>query len=168
MKYWIIIDNNQIGPLTVEEIAAVNGFGPATPVWYEGLTDWTTAAQVAELNLLIEQMLPAVPPVDETPHTPAPAPAPAPAAMAMPQPSEQTGKPDTYLVWNIVATLACCIPTGIVGIIMSNKVNEAYARGDMQRARKMSERAAWWFMISLVLGLMAMPFQMLMQIAMAQ
>lgn len=155
MKYWIIIDNNQTGPLTIEELASVNGFGPDTPVWHDGLTDWTTAAEVDELRELIERLLPAVPHVVETNA------APATGLTAV----TQEKKPDNYLVWNIVATLACCIPTGIVGIVMSNKVNEAYARGDMERARKMSERAAWWFIISLVLGLIALPFQILMQLA---
>ena len=160
MKYWIIINNNQTGPLTVDELASVSGFGPDTPVWHEGLTDWTTAGEVAELRALIEQMLPAVPQVD-TCQTAWSAPATA-APVAAVEPEK---KPETYLAWNIVATLACCIPTGIVGIIMSNKVNEAYARGDMERARKMSERAAWWLIISVVLGLIALPFQILMQIA---
>lgn len=168
MKYWIIINNSQQGPLTTDELSAVDGFGTDTPVWHEGLTDWTKAGEIEELRILIEQKLPDIPQPSADPVIWPAAPAPSTADAYTHQTAStetEQQKPDTYLVWNIVATLACCIPTGIVGIVMSNKVNEAYARGDMQRARKMSERAAWWLLISIVLGLVALPFQILMQLA---
>lgn len=54
MNYWIIIDGQQRGPLTEAEIRAL-GCAPSTPVWREGLPDWTTidglpAAEAAALG----------------------------------------------------------------------------------------------------------------------
>ena len=53
MKYYfIIINNKQLGPLTVEQLAAV-GVKADTPVWNEGLPDWTPAGEVPELNTIV-------------------------------------------------------------------------------------------------------------------
>lgn len=68
--------------------------------------------------------------------------------------------PQTYLPWNVLATICCCIPAGIIGIIFSAKVSKKYNEGDMAGARKASEAAAWCLMIAIVLGLVSFPFQM--------
>lgn len=52
MKYWLIIDSVQKGPLSIEEVAAQPGLNPSTPVWHEGLGDWTTAGAVPEIAAL--------------------------------------------------------------------------------------------------------------------
>ena len=44
MKYWIYRDGLQRGPFTIEELADMN-LTPDTPVWYEGLDNWITAAE---------------------------------------------------------------------------------------------------------------------------
>jgi len=49
MKYWIIIDNVQIGPKTLEEVKSQPGLTLSTPVWHEGLPDWTTAGMIQEI-----------------------------------------------------------------------------------------------------------------------
>lgn len=56
-------------------------------------------------------------------------------------------KPDNYLVWAILSTVFCCIPTGIASIIFASKVNEAYARGEYQEAAKASKNAKTWALI---------------------
>lgn len=53
MKYWIIIDSVQKGPLSVEELYAIPGLNMSTPVWHEGLADWTTAAAIPEIAAII-------------------------------------------------------------------------------------------------------------------
>lgn len=45
-------------------------------------------------------------------------------------------RPDNNLVWAILCTVMCCLPLGIVAIIKSTKVNELWAQGDHEGARK--------------------------------
>nr|WP_298999447.1 CD225/dispanin family protein [uncultured Allomuricauda sp.] len=56
-------------------------------------------------------------------------------------------KPDNYLVWAILSTVFCCLPTGIASIIFASKVNEAYARGEYEEAAKASKNAKTWALI---------------------
>lgn len=61
--------------------------------------------------------------------------------------------PSTYLGWNIAATILCCVPAGIVGIIYSSMVRSKYNLGDYQGAAKASSNASLWFILSIVLGI---------------
>ncbi|MEM0931746.1 MAG: CD225/dispanin family protein [Bacteroidota bacterium] len=56
-------------------------------------------------------------------------------------------KPDNYLVWAILSTIFCCLPTGIASIIFASKVNEAYARGEYEEAVKAAKNAKTWALI---------------------
>lgn len=56
-------------------------------------------------------------------------------------------KPDNYLVWAILSTIFCCIPTGIASIIFASKVNEAYARGEYDEALRASRNAKTWALV---------------------
>lgn len=51
MTYFILVDNQQQGPYTLEELRSRN-VTSATLVWTEGMADWTPAWQVAELQPL--------------------------------------------------------------------------------------------------------------------
>lgn len=82
-----------------------------------------------------------------------------PAAPSRPAPGSRM--PATYLPWNILATICCCLPAGIAGIIFSSRVSKKFYEGDMAGARRASEAAAWCLMLSIVLGLVGWPFQML-------
>lgn len=48
-KYYFNDGTGQQGPFTLEELQAKN-INTETPVWYEGLPEWTTAGQVEELK----------------------------------------------------------------------------------------------------------------------
>lgn len=48
MKYWIIIDDRHAGPFSAQQLVDT-GLTADTLVWYEGLPDWTRAANVPEL-----------------------------------------------------------------------------------------------------------------------
>ena len=63
--------------------------------------------------------------------------------------------PPTFMVWAIVATICCCLPAGIVAIIFSSKVSTKYFSRDYEGARKASERAQIWIIISIVLGIIS-------------
>ena len=58
-----------------------------------------------------------------------------------------------HLVWAILATLCCCLPTGIVSIVFAAQVDGKAASGDYDGARKASDNAKLWAWISLGLGL---------------
>ncbi|MDE7407374.1 MAG: CD225/dispanin family protein [Muribaculaceae bacterium] len=152
MKYWIIIDDNRLGPLTVDEIRMTPGACLDTPVWHQGLSAWTTIAMVPELASLF------APPVPE--FNTGRQDARWTASYSAPKPQPVPAEPPTYLIWNILATVLCCIPSGILGIYFSAKVSSKYSRGDYHGARVMSERAQWMVMLSIVLGLISLPFQM--------
>jgi hypothetical protein len=57
-KYFIPNETKLIGPLSLEELKK-HTITNLTPIWYEGLEEWTTAAQVEELqSLLIKVPIP--------------------------------------------------------------------------------------------------------------
>ena len=141
--------------MTKEQMRLFPEFGPDTPVWRQGLADWTTAGQLPEAAEIFGA--PAQPsgpsPAPQVVYVQGPGPAPAPQ-----QGSDRPEMPPTYLVWAILSTLCCCLVTGIVAIIYSSKVAPLYNRGDYEGSLKASERAGWWVVITFVAGLIWTPF----------
>lgn len=93
-------------------------------------------------------------PSDSIPQIPAPAPIPNPAPVS-PVAANATTEPmpDTYLVWSVLATLMCCLPVGIIAILYSTKVSTRYYARDIEGAKRASEKAQYWIIGSIVLGL---------------
>lgn len=179
--YWLIIDGNRQGPLTLEEVLSHPAITPVTPVWHDGMDDWAEAQLLPELECLFVQQqqpfgqdsapVPPVPPVE--PQQPF-------------QPVEQGGyyrrpanpgpqwwhdddrrqhkMPPTYLALAIITTICCCIITGVVAIIYSSRVSAAFYRGDYEEAKRLSDNALIWVIVSFVLGLIMMPFTFLFQL----
>jgi Interferon-induced transmembrane protein/zinc-ribbon domain len=58
-----------------------------------------------------------------------------------------------YLVFAILATVFCCLPTGIPAIIFAAQVNGKLQAGDVAGAQVASKNAKMWCLISLGLGL---------------
>ena len=56
------------------------------------------------------------------------------------------------LVWAILATIFCCVPTGIVAIIYAAQVNGRLDRGDIAGAQRCANKAQTWAIASVVLG----------------
>ena len=52
MEFFIILDNKQMGPFSIEELK-VRGLKPDTPVWAEGMKDWAKASEVPALEQAI-------------------------------------------------------------------------------------------------------------------
>ncbi|MBX6390224.1 MAG: CD225/dispanin family protein [Frankia sp.] len=59
-----------------------------------------------------------------------------------------------YLVQSILATLFCCMPTGIAAIVFSTRVQPKQAMGDIHGALEASKKARQWCIISVVLALL--------------
>lgn len=216
MNYWVIIDRNKLGPLSLEETRRLP-LHADTFVWHRGLSVWTPAAEVAELADLFTAPKPSAPVSDtmsdaeaeeellvseaeeveqsessaplraeeqaeagseamfeveqdesaaELQEEPQPAPRPLPPPPPPPSvpyvqpPARREPKPPTYLGWSIAAIICCCLITGVIAVIYAARVTPCYDRGDYEGARKASERAELWLIISITAGIVALPFQM--------
>lgn len=53
-------------------------------------------------------------------------------------------EPDNNLVWAILSTVLCCLPTGIVAIVKSTSVSKLWAMGDFAGAQKAADDAKKW------------------------
>lgn len=62
-------------------------------------------------------------------------------------------RPKNWLVESILATLFCCLPFGIVGIVFASQVNSRYDAGDFLGAEKASKDAGRWTKISFFTGI---------------
>lgn len=151
-QYWIISDGIQAGPFTLGQLYQRGGLGPDTPVWYDGLPDWTVAANLPELAAICGASRPAEPGQAYTY---------APGDRYAAQPMQTETPPPTYLSWAILATICCCLFTGFVAIIYASKVTPAWQRGDFAAARAASDKAGLWVAISFVAGLIWAPFSVL-------
>lgn len=129
-KYFYTDGQSQFGPFTFEELEKENLTGN-TMVWYNGLSDWTQAKDIPELESLFR-----IPPIPPGPGRPIP-----------------TQPPKTWLVESILVTLFCCLPFGIAGIVNASKVESAYRAGDLEGALQASEKAKSWVMTSFWIGI---------------
>lgn len=60
-----------------------------------------------------------------------------------------------HLVWAILVTIFCCVPTGIVSIVYAAQVNGMLNAGDYYGARRASDSARTWAIVSAALGLVS-------------
>lgn len=167
MKYWFILNNKQVGPIEAEDLNQVD-FSANTPAWHEGLRDWIPAGQIEVLRAVIDSRETATwsANYNAAPANEAYTPQPQSAAYANQQPrrtistmAQSEERPSNYLVWAIISTLLCNLIFGIIAIIFASKVNPAFDKGDYAAARRNSERAQWFIIISIVLGVIWSPFQ---------
>lgn len=62
-------------------------------------------------------------------------------------------RPKNWLVESILATIFCCLPLGIVGIVFASQVNTKFDSGDYQGALKASSDAGKWTKIAFFIGI---------------
>lgn len=65
-KYYVIIDNEQLGPYSLEELK-IKKINKNTLVWTNGFEDWIPAKMVEELQLLVDSVPPPIPKQKEIP-----------------------------------------------------------------------------------------------------
>ena len=175
MKVWVYLDGRQQGPFEMEELRSLAGFNENTKVWFEGLPKWYPAGSLNEMRPLFETEKP-----DESSQEPAEGeeeavevdtvivggdPVEAPKNRLMPGQMffNQGSKPDepcppTYIGWTIFLLICCCSPISVAGLVASLCVSSFYGRGDMDKARKASEVAAWLVMAAIALGFLPVMF----------
>ena len=157
-SYYILENNQQAGPFTLEQLAArgINGF---TSVWTQGMANWVPASQVPELQAVINrpQGFQTPPPYQGGGYQQPPQAGPAPSYgynSSYAQQGQQAGScPKTWMVESILVTLFCCLPLGIVGIINASRVSSAHAEGRYADALRASQDAGKWTKIGFWLGL---------------
>ncbi len=148
MLYWIIINGQKLGPLTLDETLR-QPLQPETLVWHQGLPSWLPANRIKEL-------MPA-----STPATLAIEPASVTVVTDTATTQTVPPKPPTYLVWSIVTLILFSAIPAIVALVYALKVTPSYDRNDFDTARKASSMAEIWVLVSIALGTMLLPFQML-------
>ena len=62
-------------------------------------------------------------------------------------------KPSNWLWQSIVATILCCLPFGIVGIVYAARVNSLYYNRSYDEAEKAAKNAKNWTIAAFVAGL---------------
>ena len=70
-----------------------------------------------------------------------------------PQPDLPQTQPKNWLVESILATIFCCLPFGIAGIVFATQVNSKFSSGDYAGAVKASAEAAKWTKVSFFVGI---------------
>ncbi len=161
MQYWINHNGVQSGPVDLDAMKQM-GLTSAAYVWHEGLADWVKITQLPELQGAYAMESETTGAVMGQPYQPQPQPASQPAPQQQPQYAEQPQQPEpcppTNLVWAIISTVLCCIPTGIVAIFYALKVSNKYREGDIEGAKRASEVGAWWCIATIILGIICQPF----------
>lgn len=137
-KYFYIRNGQKQGPFSLEEMRT-QCITPETMVWFAGLEEWTAARNLEELKpfLAAENI--------ETPQVC--------AAPVIEMPEKRVVPPRTWLAESILATIFCCLPFGIVGIVYAAKVENRFYSGDIDGAELASKEAKRWTVISFWLGL---------------
>jgi hypothetical protein len=151
--YYYAVGQNQFGPVALEELPA-KGIHLDTLIWHEGLEGWLPARNLPEVAALLSPVQPHVPPIPPQLDPSAGrstaftgqgrGPLDAPTRMVPPK---------SYLLESILATLLCCLPFGIAGIVNAAKVESRWMAGDQEGALRASRAAKQWMMISFWIGL---------------
>ena len=103
------------------------------------------------------------PPVAQPPMPQPPMPQPPMPQPPMPQPPvAPEAEAPTNLVWAVIATVMCCQITGVIAIVYGAMTSSANSAGNYEKARRYSDIAQIWVMVSIVLGLIYMPIALLM------
>lgn len=135
--YYYTDGKERYGPFTLDELKEKN-INQETLVWKEGLVDWVPARNLSDLQILF--------PV-QTEMAQSPVAAYNNEGMELP--------PKNWLIESILVTILCCLPLGIVGIILSTLVDSLWKDGHREAAKRVSAEAARWVKIGFIFGLIA-------------
>ncbi|QZE15209.1 CD225/dispanin family protein [Halosquirtibacter laminarini] len=140
-SYFIIVNGEKKGPLQLEELVK-NGLQSDTLVYHKGLSNWTLANEVPELQSLLGDL---PPPFSSTTQKSS-------DRSKNIDIENKPPKPKTWLVEAILSTICCCMITGIVSIVYSSKIDSLYYKGEYERAEQASQHAKTWFIVSICIG----------------
>lgn len=179
MEYWVSINNNQVGPMSLDEVIALDPSADML-VWHPGMPDWDKVANLPELAHLFGadyeecvegETVEGEPQPEQTIEEPVQEPVLEPAPKVeepKSQPLQETAPaepcPPNYLVWTVLVTVMCCVPLGVISLIYSSQVKTKYNAGDIEGAKKASSKTELWLILAFVLGLIYQPFSVVMSL----
>ena len=131
--YYLDQRNCQAGPLHPSEFQK-HGINESTLVWRHGMTNWTPAGQIAELIPYLGQVV---------------------QSGSQQAPINTQQRPDNFMVWAILSTIFCCLPTGIAAIFNANAVDTLWYEGKPQESIETMKCARKWTFISIGIGLVS-------------
>lgn len=182
-KYWVNIDGIQSGPISRDELANIDFNPEVTYVWHEELDDWQRIDRLSEFADIVAAKQKAAAESSEQSEqsehsehseesessvTPPPVPQPPVPQPPVPQPPvpqppvAPEAEAPTNLVWAVIATVMCCQFTGVIAIVYGAMTSSANSAGNYEKARRYSDIAQIWVMVSIVLGLIYMSIAFLM------
>ena len=144
MRYYAIINNVQVGPLTPGELLSL-GMKSDTLVWREGMQEWMPAWRLPELDSCFHSVAPG-------------------GGMYGGAARNLPSCPPTYLAWSLLVTLACCLVPGFVSVVYSVMVESRYARGDFEGAKSASRAALRWIWVTLGLAVLFIPVMIMLNL----
>lgn len=179
MKVWIYLEGKQQGPFEMEELKSKPGFDENTRVWFEGLPKWYPAGSLEQMKPLFENLVTEAGETDTISDIAGSEPdvASETSAPELSTPAEQAPSgcdpyapgriytrparpgepcPPTYLGWSVFLLICCCSPVSLAALTASICVSSFYGQGNMNKAKKASEWAAWLVMLSFALGMIPM------------
>lgn len=71
-------------------------------------------------------------------------------------------RPKSWLIESILATLFCCLPFGIVGIVNAARVNSLYDQTLYEKSKRVSANAKRWTLVAFGIGVIYLVFILLM------
>ncbi len=140
VHYYYTDGKERFGPLTIEELKQ-KSITPETLVWKEGLPDWVPANTLADLKDLFDV------PAESTNRV-------ASSGTLPPQPKN-------WLIESVLVTIFCCLPLGIVGIILALLVDTLYKEGHFEASERLSLEAGRWVRYGVIFGVIVLVLYML-------
>lgn len=180
-KYYAMIDGEQRGPFTLEELPAA-GVRPSTYIWCKGMADWQPASENADVcrlfrNHVYDFMHPgtAAPAdssedlskwkVEKDPKPQGPLPSrfdgflqqtgndPLPTLEEIEKQKDTAAPPPSMIGYAWLVTFFCCFPLGIVALVFAYKSKGAWKKGQNELSHDYNRRAKMWTGISFFIGL---------------
>lgn len=162
MNYWIIESGATCGPYDTDQIIQMN-LAPDTPIWRQGLSDWTTLSQLPEYDRLTHTSGSYTQTVSGFQPEPAEETVAEETFCNNTSTSRRTDEAPTYFGWCIAAMLCCCTPIGIGAVIQSIRVRNANERQDYDLAWRRYRNLELWLIATIVLGILAFPISFMTQ-----
>lgn len=144
MKYYIIYNGQQVGPLDPGQLPAY-GLTPQSMVWHEGMAGWLPAAQIPELAPYLGNpyIQPGVTIINNSML-----------------PRQLQSNPLTYaIISTVISFLGCCCLIGIIGviaIIKANQANNLAAQGAYEAACQKAASSRTLSTIALICGIIGL------------
>lgn len=175
MKYWIVINGERKGPMSINELINTPELTKDTYVWNETMPQWMHAGDVDDLKPFFEGNLDHYKPEEPEVETVTVEEAPVQTQKEPAQETTQAKKawyeygdipdmnlcPPTFLVLSIVMLLCCCQVFGIVAVVYASQVRSLYLSRQYEKAEKYSRNALIWCVVSLFAGMFYIPISIL-------